>query len=131
MIKKFFENQFIRFLLVGGINMLFGYSIFALLIFLKFHYVLASFLSTFIGILFNFKTTGKIVFKNTNNNLLWKFFGVYGIVYFCNIGMLKFFSTFEITNYISGAILVLPMAILAYFLNKIFVFKNKAIKAQI
>ncbi|MHC5824813.1 MAG: GtrA family protein, partial [Nostoc sp.] len=47
----FLSKRFIRFLIVGGINTLFGYSLFALLILLNFHYEIAALISTACGIL--------------------------------------------------------------------------------
>ncbi len=86
------NNRFIRYLLVGFVNTVFGYSLFALLIYLHIHYSLASLLATIAGVLFNFKTIGKMVFKNSDNTLIKKFFGVYTYTYLLNIGCLKLFS---------------------------------------
>ncbi|MFA5062286.1 MAG: GtrA family protein [Patescibacteria group bacterium] len=121
--QELFKNQFIRFLIVGGINTLFGYGVFALLLFVGLHYALAAFLGTILGILFNFKTTGVIVFNSHNNWLIFKFFGVYGVTYILNVLGLYLFSLAQISAYIGGAILILPMAFVAFFLNKRFVFK--------
>jgi len=127
-LKKFFlklyHNQFCRFLFVGGINTIFGYSVFALFIFLKLHYSIASLLATILGILFNFKTTGYIVFKNKSGGCIWRFFCVYILTYFCGVGFLAVFNYFKISNYTAGAILLFPMAILTFVLQKYFVFKN-------
>lgn len=127
-LNKFFlfllNKQYIRFLIVGGINTIFGYCMFALFIYLNFHYAVAAFLSTTLGILFNFKTTGVIVFKNNDNKLIINFFLVYGILYIINVGWLKIFNMFAFSNYIAGLILLLPSAVIGFFLNKIFVFKK-------
>ncbi|MEK7131246.1 MAG: GtrA family protein [Patescibacteria group bacterium] len=124
MLNKLAKNQFIRFLFIGGINTLFGYGVFSLLLFLGLHYSLAALLSTILGILFNFKTTGVIVFNSRNNSLIFKFFGVYGVVYVLNVLGLYLFSLAGVNAYISGAILILPMACVSFVLNKKFVFKS-------
>ena len=126
--KKFWSVRFVRFLFVGGINTLFGYTVFSVFILLKIHYAIASLLSTIIGVLFNFFTTGKIVFKNNDPKLIFKFFGVYGIIYLINLLFLKIFDTYHVNMLIAGAILVFPMAILSYFLNKALVFRVKNVK---
>ena len=90
--KYHIDWKFIKFLFVGGLNTAFGYGVFALFIFLKFHFAVASFLSTVLGILFNFKTTGTIVFKNNDNHLIFRFFGAYAIVYGLNVLGLKLFK---------------------------------------
>jgi len=117
--------RFVIFLFVGGINTLFGYGIFALFIFLKLHYILASTISTIMGILFNFKTTGVIVFKNNDNGLLWKFFLVYGISFCIGLVYLYIMNQMKISNYISGAIWLLPGGIVGYTLQRLLVFKPK------
>ncbi|PUA39894.1 polysaccharide biosynthesis protein GtrA [Paenibacillus elgii] len=123
MIRKLYNNELIRFLFVGGLNTAFGYSIFALFIFVGLHYTLASLFSTILGILFNFKSTGILVFNSKKNSLIYKFIAVYGIVYLINVSLLKILSLFITNVYFSGAIILLPLAVLSYILNKKFVFK--------
>jgi putative flippase GtrA len=121
---KYFPVRFIVFLIVGGINTIFGYGIFALCLYLKFHYALASVTATILGVLFNFKTSGVIVFKNNDNSLIWKFFLVYGISFCIGIVYLWVMNQFSISNYISGAIWLIPGAIVAYSLQRLIVFKS-------
>lgn len=116
------HKHLILFFLVGGINTLFGYSLYAFFIFIKLHYALASLLSTVAGVLFNFKTTGVIVFKNHDNRLLLKFIVVYGVIYAVNVGCLRIFSAHGTNLYLAGAILIIPVALLSFSLLKKFVF---------
>lgn len=118
------NKQIVRFGLVSVLNTLFGYSMFALLIFLKLSYPIALLIGTITGIFFNFKTIGILVFKNRNNNLIFKFFGVYGLTYLFNVGGLAVLKYFQINIYLGGAILVIPIGLLAYILNNMFVFRN-------
>lgn len=122
------KKLFIRFILVGILNTLFGYGVFALLVFLGVHYSLAAFAGTVLGILFNFKTTGKLVFGVSDNKLLFRFFGVYGATYCLNVLGLKLLSALGIDYYTGGALLLLPMAAAAFALNRFYVF-NKAAPA--
>ncbi len=126
--KPFINNlsnlALIRFLFVSGLNTLFGYGLFALLIYVNMHYQIALLISTICGILFNFKTIGSIVFGNNNAKLIFKFIAVYGIVYTINIIGLKILMSYNFNSYTSMAILIVPMAILAFLLNKEFVFNN-------
>lgn len=117
------QRRFIKFLLVGVLNTLFGYAVFALFVYLGFHYSLASLLSTILGVLFNFRTTGRLVFNNRNNSLLWRFAMVYTVVYGCNVGLLRVMDGYSINMYVAGAVVVFPLALLSYFLNKRFVFE--------
>ncbi len=125
---KLFKKRprFIKFILVGILNTIFGYSCFAFFVFLGFGDVLAPLFANILGILFNFKTYGHLVFKNPDNSLIFKFFAVYSIVYISNVAGLVLFAELGLKNrYISGFILLLPLALLAYYLNGKYVFKNK------
>jgi putative flippase GtrA len=115
---------FIRFLFVGGINTLFSYLIFALFILLGLHYVFASLFAYICGILFNFKTIGTIVFKNKDNRLIFRFFGVYLVAYLVNIGLLKLFDLVGVKSLVAAAIIALPVALFSYSLNRKFVFRG-------
>ena len=116
------EKQFIKFLVVGGLNTLFGYTLFAVLIFFGLHYTIAVFIGTVLGVLFNFQTTGRLVFGSKDRSLIWKFFGVYGVTYIVNIIGLYLLEKVIHNVYISGAILILPLALLGFSLNKRYVF---------
>ena len=118
------KNRFIKYLFVGILNTVFGYSIFALLIFLDLHYTLASLLATIAGVLFNFKTIGRIVFKSSDNVLIKKFFGVYAFTYLLNISGLKLFSFYHIDMYLAGLMLLVLITPVSFVLNRIFVFKS-------
>ncbi len=158
MIKKLFclpvrliqkiENKFVRFLFVGVINTLFGYGLFLFFIWIGMHYSLALLFANVLGILFNYKTTGYIVFETKSNKLIIHFFMVYGIVYLFNLlelylldisplyeiildwDVLDFIDALplnknKIGDAIGQAITLLPNAMLSFFLNKAFVFRLK------
>jgi putative flippase GtrA len=122
LIRRILQYRFIKFLFVGGLNTLFSYALYAFLLFAGCNFVVAATVSTLIGILFNFKTTGKLVFKNSDNKLLFKFFGVYGVTYTLNIFFLRFLSAQGVNAYLSGAITVFPVAVLSFVLMRTFVF---------
>jgi putative flippase GtrA len=116
------KHQFARFLFVGFFNSLFGYSCFAILLYVGLHYALALFLATILGVAFNFKSTGALVFGSHNNRLIIRFIASYAAIYFVNAVGIKILSHIGVTPYISGAVLIFPMAVLAFILNKRFVF---------
>lgn len=125
-IKHNIDWQFIKFLFVGGLNTLFGYGIFALFIYIHFHYTIATLLATILGILFNFKTTGCIVFKNNDNKLIFRFLAVYAFVYFLTISCLKGLTILGSHNmYINYLMLLFPNALLSFYLMKKFTFKGE------
>ena len=116
--------RFIKFLGVGVINTLFGYGIFALFLFIGLHFSLACLFGTILGVFFNFFTTGRIVFNNKNNLLIWKFILVYAILYLFNVFFLSIINYFNGNLYIWGFVLLGPMAVIAFLLNQLFVFNE-------
>lgn len=116
------ENRFLRFLLVGGLNTLFGYGVFALCLWLGLHYAVAAAISTILGILFNFRTTGALVFRNRDGSLLWRFLCVYAVTYVVGVLCLRAASRLHLDLFVVGAVLLLPMAILSFLLSRAFVF---------
>jgi putative flippase GtrA len=125
LVSSYFSKQFMIFVLVGMMNTLFGYSIFAFCIFLGLHYVLAVTFSTCLGILFSFKTLGRIVFKNPDNILIIRFMFVYFILYAFNIGVVSLLNMFYDNLYVCGAIATVIVALIAYVANQHFVFVKR------
>lgn len=124
LVSGLLKKRLVRFFLVSGLNTIFGYGLFALFLYSGISYPFALLFSTIIGIVFNFKTIGNLVFKNRRNILVFKFFAVYGITYLCNLAGLAFFNFLQINNYVGGAILVVPIGVLSFVLNRTFVFKK-------
>jgi len=121
-----FERKFIKFLFVGGINTLFSYVIYALCVTIISRATLSLFISYVIGIMFNFQTTGRIVFKNSDNSLIYKFFGCYILTFLINrYALSTLVDTMGLNKYLSQALLVFPIAMVSFLLLKNFVFKEK------
>ena len=105
---------------------------------------IALFFAYIVGVLWNFKTTGVLVFKNNNNKLIFKFIFAYVITYFINlfglnfvnsvgwgknlanltINLLKIQTNLDLVKYFDQIILVLPIAMISFILFKTFVFKE-------
>jgi putative flippase GtrA len=120
------HNKLIRFLFVGGVNTIFGYGVYALLLWIGLHYTLATLLGTIISVLFNFKTYGTIVFKNKNNTLILRFVLMYAFIYFLNNVWLFIAKNYlDITPYIAGLIWLIPGALLSFFISHKFVYVKK------
>ena len=138
------DKKFIKFLFVGCLNTLFGYLMYVIFISTPLKREYALLLAYMVGVLWNFKTTGVLVFKNNNNKLIFKFISAYIITYFINLLGLNFVNsagwgkalanwTLNILNietklnlikYFDQIILVLPIAIISFVLFKTFVFKE-------
>lgn len=117
----------LRFLIIGGINTLFGYSCYAGLLFLGFHYAWAALFGTILGVLFNFVNTSKFVFDANPINIkqLQLFLLVYSLQYLITVFCLWLLDLAGLNPYISGLILILPMAAIVYLLMKHFVYKTE------
>lgn len=111
-------------MLVGIINSIFGYGCFFVFLYINFHYTAALFLATIAGILFNFKSIGALVFRSHNNLLVFRFIGSYLSIYLINVAGINALSYIGLTPYVAGAVLIVPMAVLAFILNKRFVFSH-------
>jgi len=124
------KHTFIRFLLVGVLNTAFSYLLYASLILIGLKYLLAFSISYVAGVLFNFQTIGRLVFKNKSNKLLFRFVGVYVVIYLLNAEGLRIADALNINieyktkMLVASAILVVPMAMVSFVLNKLFVFRE-------
>jgi putative flippase GtrA len=121
-IKNISGHLLVRFFAVGLLNTIFGYSCFAFLLYVGIHYALALMISTIVGVLFNFKSIGVLVFKSHNNRLIFRFVAVYIFVYGVNVALLKFLYLMGVDLYYGAAILIIPMALLAFVINREFVY---------
>lgn len=116
--ESLWQIRLLRFLVIGALNTFFSYVIYAGLILLGFHYFPASLISTILGVIFNFFTTGRIVFHNVNNKRFILFVLVYGFTYIVNFLLLHWLIDGQgLDKLFAGALVTLPVALLSYFLN--------------
>lgn len=113
-----------RYVLVGGLNTAFGYSVFALLIFMGLHYPVAIFVATVVGILFNFVTYGNLVFGMSCRRLIWRFIAIYGVLYVVNLAVVFFFLPLLRNVYTANALATVFNTVLGYYLNRRYVYEE-------
>ena len=121
-VNSMLTPQFLRFVMVGVLNTCFGYSVFALLVWLGAPYQLATAISTLAGIAFNFQTTGRLVFSGAPWPRLIRFAAVYALIYLLNISGIALLLRLDVNVYVAYALLIPPLAVLTYLLHKKFVF---------
>jgi len=114
----------IKFIVVGGINTVFGYGIYWGLLQLDVHFAIATFFSTVLGTIFNFFTNGRLVFKSKNKGSFYKFVFCVWFLYLISTGAIAFIHNFDISYEIAGLIIIIPRAVIAFLLNKNWVFKE-------
>jgi putative flippase GtrA len=116
----------IKFLLVGGVNTVFGYTLFSTFIYMGIHYSLSVFFSTILGVIFNYFTFSRVVFIDKGVSIFIKFIFSYSVLYLINVYLIYIQNKYFMVDnmYLAGALAIFPMAILAYLFNTIFVFRK-------
>jgi putative flippase GtrA len=118
-------HRFVRFLLVGGLNTAVGYSIFAAFILLGASSTLALIGATVLGILFNFASTGRVVFGTGNVRLLPRFVLAYGAQFLLNWVALQALERAGLSPLLAQLLLLAPLAIITFLMMKTLVFGSR------
>ncbi len=148
MVKRLFKSKFVRFAFVAALNTAVGYGFYAFFTFIGFHFTIAALCGTVLGMLFNFKSYGHLVFKDKSNKIIFRFAAVYALLYFTNIGGIAllnywgvdeavhhfiaerctFIETYHIdlAKYMGALIMVVPNGLLGFYLNNKFVFNLRS-----
>lgn len=136
-------GQFVRYIVVGGFNTVFGYGIFALLTWLfrglgSYNYMYAAVLANVIAISVAFLGYKWFVFRTRGNYLIeWiRCFGVYGSSALIGLAGLPILVPIlrhvlhrpEKAPYIAGALLMIVTVLFSFFGHKNFSFKQKQIE---
>lgn len=121
-LASFWESRLLRFFAVGAVNFIFGYSCLALLLFFNFSNHVALLIATVVGVLFNFKSTGALVFKSGTNSLLFRFIGAYCVIYAANLLLVWALIWMGIDRFWAFGVLAFPMALFGFYLQRSFVF---------
>jgi putative flippase GtrA len=114
-------RRFIRFLVVGGLNTLVGYLIFAALILIGVPTPAAIVLATVLGVLFNYLSTGAIVFRDRAGRL-WRFAAVYCVQMALNIAGVTFLERAGLHPLIGGFVVLPVLVVLTFLAMRRFVF---------
>ena len=120
------NSQVIRFLLVGVLNTFVGYVIFIVVYFLWNNVVIALLCTYVLGILFNYKTYSKYVFKNSNQKIFTNFIILYISIFIFNNYLLYLIeNTIQVNLYVAQLFAISIVTPLLYILNKKYVFIEK------
>jgi putative flippase GtrA len=122
-VRSLWRHPFVRFLFVGALNTAFGWGCYAILILLGLPRPPALLLATAVGGLWNYQTTGRIVFAGAPARLLPRFIAVYVGVYLFNLALLELACRGLGTGSLVGQLLALPPTVVAsYFALRAWVF---------
>lgn len=120
------NERIVRFFGVGVLNTFFGYGIYAVLISANLPYLVALFMATVAGIIFNYFSLGRMVFKARGGWLgFGKFILAYALVYVINAILLSMLTqVFHLNAYVGQIICVLPNVVIGWLLMSYWVYKN-------
>jgi putative flippase GtrA len=116
----------IKFLTAGMLNTIFGYAIYAALLFAGISYHIALILATIAGITFNYFSFGYIVFNGGRGWLIFcKFTISYLVIYGLNaLGLSALIKYFFVNPYLGQIICILPGVLLSWWLMNCWVFRD-------
>lgn len=123
---RVFDPKVIKFLGAGVLNTVFGYSVYAALLFANVPYLIALFLATAVGILFNYISFRRIVFHGRGGWLAFgRFFIAYALIYCANAALLKILTASFLLSPYLGQVICIPISVLlSWLLMNYWVYKN-------
>jgi putative flippase GtrA len=116
--------QFARFLVVGTLNTAFGYGVFAGLVMLGVDPVPALVATYFVGVPFNYVTTGRFVFRPGGGGAFLRFVAAYVVVYFFNLALFEMLGLAGASPLLAQALCLPVVAVFSFFLFKLHVFRD-------
>jgi putative flippase GtrA len=123
--RRLWSHQFLRFLIVGAGNTVFGYLLYLIGLWIGLHYQVALICATVLGATFNFFTTGRIVFGNDRLRRIAGFFAVYGITLAINLVLLTMLVGWGMMKAYAQMVLLPLIVVLSFVLNKYLVFGRR------
>ena len=97
---------------VGILNTVFGYSIYAALLFFGATYLVALFIANAVGVIFNYYSVGRIVFQERGGWIIFgKFVATYAATYIANAIVLHILTIHLALNPYQGQLICLPLSI--------------------
>lgn len=115
-------RRFFIFLLIGGLNTLFGFAVYAIFVMLHSPTWLALIGGNLAGMVFNFFTTGHFVFLDISPGRIPRFAGVYLLIYYANLELIGVVNRYTHNAMVSQACLTPFFAVISYMLLSRWVF---------
>jgi putative flippase GtrA len=125
-LRRLWSSQFFRFLVVGAGNTLFSYGVYTVCVLIGIPYQAAVVVSAVISIIFNFFTTGTIVFSNAAIGKIFGFLAAYGVALAANLVLLTMLVDAGVSKLIGQAMVLPAIVVMSFLLNKFLVFRGTA-----
>jgi hypothetical protein len=123
MVKSLLDRRVVRFLLVGLLNSAFGFFIFSAAVWFGQGTVTALLAGNAAGLVFNFFSTGGLVFRTLALHRLPKFVACYLSMLLINYSLLEVLTPVVNSKIAAQAVLTLPMAALSYAIMTLWVYR--------
>ncbi|MBC7578496.1 MAG: GtrA family protein [Tardiphaga sp.] len=123
-LRMLLRSRPVRFIAIGIVNTIFGYAVFTGLYLVSGNHRLSIIGATIVGVIFNFFTTGRIVFGSSDNRLILRFVAGYAISLGVNLVLLEVLVRLGVNALIAQLISLPPVVVLTYFVNARLVFRN-------
>lgn len=117
--------QLARYYVAGIINLVFGYALFAALVWLGLEVFAAQALGYVIGVMFNYVTYSRIAFTDNQGDKL-SFVLSYVVNYLLSVACLWLALEIVPSPYVAGAIVTLAVSLINYLVLRRFVFRTPA-----
>ncbi|MBN8939084.1 MAG: GtrA family protein [Rhizobiales bacterium] len=121
-------RRFVLFLAVGVLNTVFGYGLYFGLSLTGLLPEMALLFATIVGVLFNFLTTGRLVFDNRDRRKFGRFIGVYAAIYVLNALLLRGLISAGFSPQLSQLLLLPAIVVVNFAAMRLFVFQSEAIR---
>ena len=121
--QRVLEWRLVRFLFVGVVNTILGYAVYLVGIFLGATPGVALAVATIIGAVFNYFSTGRLVFANSGASKLPLFLAAYLIIYLGNVAALHALIGAGSSASWAQGILLPFVAVISFIIFKFLVFR--------
>lgn len=124
--NKFPDLRLLKFLGTGILNTVFGYSVYAILLFVSTPYPVALLLATVAGVVFNYISFGRLVFREQGSWIAFgKFVIAYALAYAVNLVLLwVLVAYFGFNPYFAQLACIPPNILLTWLLMNYWVYRN-------
>lgn len=124
--KALLSHTLVRFVLAGGVNTVFGLVVYSALALTPLPTWAILVLTNLAGLVFNFMTTGGLVFRDLGLARLPRFVLCYGLVVLLYWVAIKALSPITGGRIGAMAVVIVPMVAFTYLLQSRFVFRRPA-----
>lgn len=121
-VRRFDWRQVLRYYQAGMLNTLFGYGLYAVLVFLSLDMFVAQLISHVLGTLFNYINFSRYAFAGETGSPL-RFVASYAVNYLLSLAVLWVLSQAIASSYLAGLVTVVIISALNFLILKRFVFR--------